>query len=277
MKRMSFFLTTRQMLDRSKTVTTRSARTWRNLKRGDELLCVKRGERQLPLSLIRVLETRLQRLDAISDDEARAEGFPELDAAGFVAMYQKHVKVASDALVRRIRFEHLPVVVVTQAPSTGDENRPIFGEQLRRLALLVGTRPTLAERRFDIRCLLRGSHRYLDDDKLPQADAIIAAKRLKATLLGRHVVALGPAVARAFGLYGTKWFEWESALQPAGKIAPRLGRDENLHPLARFVQVPHLGNSMWWNDPANARKAKRFWLETVGERHDIPEQSEIVL
>lgn len=70
------------------------------------------------------------------------------------------------------------------------------------------------------------------------------ARKLTTGLLARlaahpgPVVLLGRGVASALGRGGQAWFEWVDG----AAVAP--------HPS---------GISHWWNDPANIRRARRFW------------------
>lgn len=112
MKRMSFSLTERQLLDGTKSVTRRLG--WRTLQPGDELLAVRqcmglaKGERQRVLARIRVKSVSTERLDEITLDEVTAEGFPELTVTGFVEMFCRAMKCRHYDLVTRIEFERVP-------------------------------------------------------------------------------------------------------------------------------------------------------------------------
>lgn len=111
MRRMSFALTERQLLDGSKTVTRRIG--WRTLRAGDELLAVRKcmgirkGERQQVLAHIRVKTVRAERLDEITLDEVTREGFPEMHVTGFVEMFCRAMKCRHYDLVTRIEFERI--------------------------------------------------------------------------------------------------------------------------------------------------------------------------
>ena len=110
MRRMSFALTVRQLLDGSKTVTRRLG--WANLKPGDRLLAVlqcqglKRGERQVVLGEIEVIACQRQPLGDVlrQDGECAREGFPELYAVGFVLMFCDANRCRMDVTVTRIEF-----------------------------------------------------------------------------------------------------------------------------------------------------------------------------
>jgi hypothetical protein len=91
MRNMSFALTTQQILDRSKTVTRRVG--WNFLKPGDLIQAVekgqglKKGEQVKKLAVIRVKDVRREALDAITDGDVVAEGFPEMSPLDFVVMF----------------------------------------------------------------------------------------------------------------------------------------------------------------------------------------------
>lgn len=118
MRRMSFALTTPQYRAGTKTVTRRLG--WPGLKPGDIVMgCVKcmglgKGGVCETIHPFEVLSNRPERLGTMIDDpdygrlEARLEGFPELDGPGFVAMFQRHMRVDQDHTVNRIHFLHRP-------------------------------------------------------------------------------------------------------------------------------------------------------------------------
>jgi len=91
MRRMSFSITTRQFRERIKTVTRRLG--WARVKAGDRLMAIEKGmglklgERQVELGVIELVDVRCERLDAIDQADVIAEGFPDLDPAGFVEMF----------------------------------------------------------------------------------------------------------------------------------------------------------------------------------------------
>ncbi|MEM9696480.1 MAG: ASCH domain-containing protein [Myxococcota bacterium] len=100
-------------MDGSKTVTRRLG--WQTLTAGVRLhACrqtqgLKRGQRVERLAVIEVVDVSRERLDAMlaepyGSTEARREGFPHLDGAGFVAMFCEHMRIAPSDLVTRIAF-----------------------------------------------------------------------------------------------------------------------------------------------------------------------------
>ena len=110
MRRMSFALTERQLLDGTKTVTRRMG--WRNLKPGDELLAVnkamglRKGEKSRVLARIRVVSVLLERLSDVTPIETEREGFPGMPPEEFIEMFcaAHGGKCTRDTEVTRIRF-----------------------------------------------------------------------------------------------------------------------------------------------------------------------------
>lgn len=108
---MSFFLTTEQIRQGSKTVTRRNG--WAFLKPGDIVnACVKcqgipKGGKIEKIRQIRIISTRMERLDQINEEDVRKEGFPGFDTRGFIDMYCTHNKVKPEDHVNRIEFEYV--------------------------------------------------------------------------------------------------------------------------------------------------------------------------
>lgn len=111
MRRMSFMLTTRQLLERSKTVTRRLG--WEFLKPGEVLLAVdkcmglKPGQVSQTLATIQVISATRVSLDKIDALDVAREGFPGMEPEAFVAMFCKHMKCAPDTPVTRIEFRYV--------------------------------------------------------------------------------------------------------------------------------------------------------------------------
>lgn len=109
---MSFSLTEPQLLAGAKDVTRRIG--WRRLKAGEQVLAVrkamglKKGERQFVLGTVRVKALSIERLDAITADDVRREGFPNETPAGFVAFFCRANGCGPDAEVTRIEFAFTP-------------------------------------------------------------------------------------------------------------------------------------------------------------------------
>jgi hypothetical protein len=111
---MSFSLTTKQIRNRTKTVTRRKG--WLFLKPGDVLnACVKcqglkPGEKIQRLCQIWVVSVRREPLwDIVTQhplSEVRREGFPRMSAREFVVMFCKHMGGGTQQTVTRIEFEY---------------------------------------------------------------------------------------------------------------------------------------------------------------------------
>ena len=119
MRNLSFALTTEQFRQRTKTVTRRKGTWWGSVLKTGTLLCgveksqgIKKGG-LVRLGTIRVVSVGLEGLCVMSGypsyglSEARAEGFPELDGAGFVRMFCKHMRCTPYQIVTRIEFEYM--------------------------------------------------------------------------------------------------------------------------------------------------------------------------
>jgi hypothetical protein len=105
----SFMLTVPQFLDGSKDVTRRVG--WQLLKPGDELVAckkcmgLKKGEKRQILGRIKVLSVRREPLAAITPDDCRREGFPEMSPAEFVEMFcRSHKGCEPETMITRIEF-----------------------------------------------------------------------------------------------------------------------------------------------------------------------------
>ena len=110
-RNMSFAMTTEQIRNRSKTVTRRFG--WWFLKPGDTVNAVeksmglKKGEKVKRICQIRIISTRREPLDEISEFDVVDEGFPTRSPAQFVEMLVKHYGCKPDAICNRIRFEYV--------------------------------------------------------------------------------------------------------------------------------------------------------------------------
>ncbi len=110
-RNMSFAMTTEQFKARTKTVTRRFG--WWFLRPGDvvrgveKAMGLKKGEKVVPLGMIRIVSVRAEPLCAITEDDVIKEGFPDLTPDAFVTMLVNHYGVAPDATVNRIEFEYI--------------------------------------------------------------------------------------------------------------------------------------------------------------------------
>jgi len=111
MRNMSFFLTTDQYRNKTKTVTRRLG--WANLKPGEEFMGVVKGQ-GIPkggkierLHAVKCVSNRREPLDEITQDDVDKEGFPHLRPIEFIKMFCKHNKCDPWQVVNRIEFTHL--------------------------------------------------------------------------------------------------------------------------------------------------------------------------
>jgi hypothetical protein len=111
-RNISFSMTEPQFLDGSKDVTRRMG--WLRLQPGDLLnacrkcMGLKPGEKIVRLGTVIVLSARRERLDAITPDDVRREGFPNMTPAEFVAFFCKgHAGCKPDSIVTRIEFRRV--------------------------------------------------------------------------------------------------------------------------------------------------------------------------
>jgi len=114
MRLISFSMTTEAFQRREKTVTRRLG--WTDLKAGDVLMgCVKcmglkKGEKVERLHAIRVVRVSWEPLHEIrryGRAELLREGFPDMSAGRFIAMFCDYNKCDAHTIVTRIEFEHL--------------------------------------------------------------------------------------------------------------------------------------------------------------------------
>lgn len=112
--RMSFFLTKEQILDPSddaKDLTRRLG--FEKVRPGDTIIAVekcqgmRRGEKQVVLNTLRVKSVRRERLNAITADDCRREGFPHLSTGAFVQFFCKANQCEPSAMVTRLEFKRV--------------------------------------------------------------------------------------------------------------------------------------------------------------------------
>ena len=108
LRRISFALTQPQILDGTKDVTRRLG--WRSLKPGALLLGVDKamglsaGQKSKQLAIIEIVSVRRERLDSITDDDVRREGFNFGDAHWFASMFVDAMRCEIGSEVTRIEF-----------------------------------------------------------------------------------------------------------------------------------------------------------------------------
>ncbi|WP_232541348.1 ASCH domain-containing protein [Nocardia bovistercoris] len=113
---MSVSLTEHQVRARTKTVTRRTG--WRHLRPETRLtLCRKvmgrrTGEPLVRITDVEVVDVRRERLDHITTEDTRAEGFPEMTAAEFVAFFcRTHTGCTPETIITRIQWRYLDTPV----------------------------------------------------------------------------------------------------------------------------------------------------------------------
>jgi len=110
-RNMSFAMTTEQVRGRTITVTRRFG--WWFLKPGDVVCAVEKamglqkGEKVKRLGMIRIVSTRAEPLDVITQKDVIKEGFPDWTPLKFVQFLVKYYGAADDLLVNRIEFEYV--------------------------------------------------------------------------------------------------------------------------------------------------------------------------
>lgn len=112
MRNMSFMLTTEQARNKTKTVTRRNG--WWFLKPGDLIQQVekcqglKKGEKIKKIHVIRILSTRTEPLNKITNKEIEKEGFPGKSKDWFIDMFCKsHKDITPFHEINRIEFEYI--------------------------------------------------------------------------------------------------------------------------------------------------------------------------
>jgi len=118
MRNISFSLTTRQVRERTKTVTRRMG--WLNLKPGDRLqACEKcqgipKGEHVVKLAVIEVVTAEPDKLRTLTDlieygrSEVILEGFPEMEPDEFVRFFcNSHKGCTPETIITRIEFKYV--------------------------------------------------------------------------------------------------------------------------------------------------------------------------
>lgn len=113
MRNMSFAMTKKQILNKSKTVTRRFG--WWFVNPGlvfqpvEKCMGLKPGEKMVKLgNPIIVVDARHEPLNSITPEDVILEGFPGWTPDQFIAMLVKHYKLkTTDRLVNRIEFDYL--------------------------------------------------------------------------------------------------------------------------------------------------------------------------
>lgn len=118
MRRMSFALTTEQVINKTKTVTRRKG--WQKLKPGDLLqpvvkcMGLKKGEKQQLIGgPIEVVSVSREPVIDIKQEDVIKEGFPDWNELDFIEMYCRANKCHSFDLCTRIEFRYTTVAAFT--------------------------------------------------------------------------------------------------------------------------------------------------------------------
>jgi hypothetical protein len=110
-RNMSFMLTTKQVRDRTKTVTRRLG--WKNLSPGtvlnacEKCMGLEKGEKIKKICQIRVVDVRREPLRNMTQIECVKEGFPNMSVHEFVQMFRREMKCPTTQIVTRIEFEYI--------------------------------------------------------------------------------------------------------------------------------------------------------------------------
>lgn len=110
-RNMSFAMTTKQARAKTKDVTRRFG--WWFLEGGDVIqqvekaMGLKKGEEIKKIHLIRVVSTRAEPLNAITQEDVIREGFPDWTPQDFIDFLVKCYKCPEDKLINRIEFEYI--------------------------------------------------------------------------------------------------------------------------------------------------------------------------
>jgi hypothetical protein len=114
MRQMSFSATIAACRAQTKTVTRRNVVTWRNLRPGDRLQQIEKGQglpkgsHVVKIHLIEVVDVRVEPLNTDHPDtEAAREGFPEMTWPECVEHISRISRTAPHEDVRRIEFRYV--------------------------------------------------------------------------------------------------------------------------------------------------------------------------
>lgn len=184
MRRASFAITPRQMLARTKTHTRRLGWTWAKPGMRLRAMVKTRGVRvgdERDLGIIEIVEVRREPLNAITQADVIAEGFPEWTPDDFVRMFVEANRCAPDVEVTVVVFRH-----IVQRPEhwhEAAEGVEIWqGDARELLPLIIG--------RCDRRRIV-----VLTDPPWPGAKGVDIEGSENAVELWREVAAIVPLVA----------------------------------------------------------------------------------
>ncbi len=108
MRNMSFSMTEQALVSGAKTVTRRLG--WKNLKPGDRVCAIRKGmglrpgEKVVRLAEIEITDVRREPLVAITSDDVKKEGYPDMSANEFIAAFERAIGCDEKDDVTRIEF-----------------------------------------------------------------------------------------------------------------------------------------------------------------------------
>lgn len=111
MRNMAFSMTTPQARAKTKTVTRRQG--WGKIKPGQLIqqivkgMGLKKGEKVERIHVIRILSTRWEPVNAITQEDVIKEGFPGMTPEDFTEFYCAGNRITPDELCNRIEFEYV--------------------------------------------------------------------------------------------------------------------------------------------------------------------------
>lgn len=194
-RRISFSATLDQVRARRKWVTRRMG--FADLMVGEELTGIekgqglRRGERQVVVARVLVVGVRREPLASITQADVIAEGFPDLDTAGFVDLFCKLNKCVPEDVVTRISFRYglEPLHALRNAT---DGSGSLVCAELDSALDELDQRPGLKLRPLpivDVSALVMSADRLIQVSPGPayeQGLRVVAYLSGRATLLGRQ-------------------------------------------------------------------------------------------
>lgn len=139
------------------------------------------------------------------------------------------------------------IVIIGQAPAKGGDGRPAFdGWPKRYFAWLSGASPAGIELFLEFTNLLNAwPGKKGKGDNFPMTEATESANRMTYALQNRRVIFCGRNVAKAFGHFDDRYFEWDT--------------DDRFF---TYAVMPHVSRiNRWWNEPKNVERATAFFHE----------------
>ena len=75
----------------------------------EKAMGLRKGEKIVMLGQHRIVSTRAEPLNAITVEDCRREGFPELTPAQFVDMFCRHNRCTPETVINRIEFQYVDI------------------------------------------------------------------------------------------------------------------------------------------------------------------------